>query len=54
MDYIPIDQWAEEKHPKLLRNIQAHVEILCSGDESKQYFIVRGLMQFIRQEFESA
>jgi len=61
-DYTPIDTWAETKHPKLLANLQAHLDIYEMGvkapkddpkmtDEEK-YVFIRQLMMYIRQEFE--
>lgn len=51
--YLPIDVWAEQKHPKFLENVQAHIDILCSDRTDEQrYHLVRGIMQFAREEFE--
>jgi len=51
--YIPIDDWAKEKHPKFLENVQAHIDVLCDEmTPDERYGIVRGIMQYARQEFE--
>jgi len=56
-EYIPIDLWAETKHPKLLENIRAHMDIyeMSKGHQlstEETYVFIRQLMMYIRQEFE--
>ena len=51
---IPIDQWAEEQHPKFLENIRAHVDVLCPEQSTQEkHSIVRGILTYARQEWET-
>lgn len=51
--YMPIDDWAETKHPKFLENIRASLDTLADKlDEEARYVLVRHVMIFARQEFE--
>ncbi len=55
-EYIPIDLWAETKHPRLLANFKAHLDIYQMEQpklsEDEKYTFVRQLMMYVRQEFE--
>jgi hypothetical protein len=50
INYVPIDEWAEDLHPVLTKNIDSAIEMMADLDEP--YHLRRAIMQFIRQEFE--
>lgn len=51
--YVPIDEWAETKHPHFLENVRASVEMLSDLRGDDAYALTRAIMQFAREEFET-